>query len=211
MFVTTWGHAAQYDTAQQLVEAKSQLLVDGLVEYRDRIKVDRNIADRLVAEHVLPHIDFERVSRLVLGKYWRQASDAQRKAFTDEFAKFLTNSYTTAMVEFSDQIISHAKNISYQPMLQSEPDYATVRMLIHFPDRPPIQVSYTLYNNGAHGWQIYDLAVEGVSLATTYRSSFATTIRRNSLDSLIQQLADKNAENKAAQTAAEEAATARSH
>ncbi|MGD8743590.1 MAG: hypothetical protein PVH46_09200, partial [Granulosicoccaceae bacterium] len=69
MFVTTWGHAAQYDTAQQLVEAKSQLLVDGLVEYRDRIKVDRNIADRLVAEHVLPHIDFERVSRLVLGKY----------------------------------------------------------------------------------------------------------------------------------------------
>jgi phospholipid transport system substrate-binding protein len=207
MLAATALHATeQYSSAQELVEAKSKLLVDGLIEYRDRIKTDRSIADDLVARHVLPYIDFERVARLVLGKYWRQANDDQRKRFSDEFAQFLTNSYTTAMVEFSDEIVSHAKNVRYLPQVQHEPEYATVRMEIAFPDRPPVQVNYSLYLTGNNGWQIYDLAIEGVSLATTYRSTFATTIRRGSIDDLIQQLADKNAANRAGYAAAEAAA-----
>lgn len=192
---------------QRLIETRSTQLVNALVENRTAIKSDRGIADKLVAEYVLPHIDFERIARLVLGKHWRTATDEQRKAFTAEFRKLLVNSYTTAMIEFVDDIVSYSKNVRYLPILQSEPDDATVRMEIVLTDRPPVQVNYSLYKNGDNGWQIYDLAVEGASLATTYRGSFSSNIRRSGMDGLIQQLVDKNAENIATHTAASLPAT----
>lgn len=186
---------------QKLIETRSTQLVDALVKNREAIKKDRGIADKLVAEYVLPHIDFERIARLVLGKHWRTATEEQRKTFTAEFKKLLINSYTTAMVEFVDDIVSYSKNVRYLPILQSEPDDATVRMEILLTDRPPVQVNYSLYKNGSNGWQIYDLAVEGASLATTYRGSFSSNIRRSGMDGLIQQLVDKNADNSATHAA----------
>ena len=41
-------------------------------------------------------------------------------------------------------------------------------------------------------WKVVDVAIDGVSLVTTYRGSFATEVRTNGMDSLIQQLMDKN-------------------
>lgn len=185
--------AAQED-AQTLIIEQSNLLVDALKEQSEAIKADNQIAYGLVEEIVLPHVDFSRVARLVLGKHWRKANAEQRERFTKEFRDFLVRIYVTAMVEFSDQIVSHAKNVKYLPFRNNNPDYVSVRMLINLPDRPPLQVNYSLYQDGSeNSWKIYDLAVEGVSLATTYRSSFASQIRRGGIDALINKLAERNA------------------
>ena len=69
--------------------------------------------------------------------------------------------------------------------------YDAIVLDINLPDRTPVQVNYSLFNTG-NGWKIYDIAIEGVSLATTYRSQFASEIRRGSLDQLISRLADRN-------------------
>jgi phospholipid transport system substrate-binding protein len=194
--------AAQED-AQNLIIERSNQLVTALKEQRTAIKADKQIAFRLVEEIVLPHVDFTRVARLVLGKYWRSASTEQRERFTNEFRDFLVRIYVTAMVEFSDQIVSHADNVKYLPFRNSDPEDVSVRMLINLPDRPPLQVNYSLYHDGsANTWKIYDLAVEGVSLATTYRSSFATQIRREGIDGLINKLAERNAASQESSTPA---------
>lgn len=99
------------------------------------------------------------------------------------------------MVEFSDQIVSHADSVKYLPFRNSDPNDVSVRMHITLPDRPPVQVNYSLYQEGSeNSWKIYDLAVEGISLATTYRSSFSTQIRRIGIDGLIDKLAARNAQ-----------------
>jgi phospholipid transport system substrate-binding protein len=186
--------AAQED-AQTLIIERSNQLVTALKEQRAAIKADNQVAYKLVEDIVLPHVDFTRVARLVLGKYWRSANAEQRERFTREFRDFLVRIYVTAMVEFSDQIVSHAQNVKYLPFRNSNPDDVSVRMLITLPDRPPLQVNYSLHHDGSgNSWKIYDLAVEGVSLATTYRSSFATQIRREGIDGLISKLAERNAE-----------------
>jgi phospholipid transport system substrate-binding protein len=48
-----------------------------------------------------------------------------------------------------------------------------------------------MYKNDAE-WKVYDVIVDGVSLVTTYRSSFADEIRQNGIDGLIKSLRDKN-------------------
>lgn len=186
--------AAAQEDAQTLIVEHSNQLVDALKQQSAAIKLDNQIAYKLVEEIVLPHVDFNRVARLVLGKHWRSASAEQRERFTNEFRRFLIRTYVTAMVEFSDQIVSHADSVKYLPFRNSDPNDVSVRMLITLPDRPPVQVNYSLYQNGTESsWKIYDLAVEGISLATTYRSSFSTQIRREGMDGLINKLAERNA------------------
>lgn len=186
--------AAEED-AQTLIIERSTQLVDALKAQSKAIKADNQIAYKLVEDIVLPHVDFDRVARLVLGKNWRTANDEQRKRFTNEFRGFLVRTYVTAMVEFSDQIVSHANSVKYLPFRNSDPNDVSVRMQIDLPDRPPVHINYSLYQENAAGkdWKIYDLSVEGVSLATTYRSSFSTQIRREGMDGLINKLAERNA------------------
>jgi phospholipid transport system substrate-binding protein len=43
-----------------------------------------------------------------------------------------------------------------------------------------------------NGWKVYDLTVEGVSLVTSYRGTFADQIQQVGIDGLIKTLADKN-------------------
>ena len=187
------AHARAEDTPvpQQMLIDNTNKLITGLVDKREAIKQNREIANQLVADYVLPFIDFGRTSRLVLGKYWRRANDEQRARFTSEFTTFLINNYTNAMVEFTDQIVHHSKNLKYLPVRTTDNEYADVRMDVNLPDRPPVQVNYSMFNT-EKGWKIYDISIEGVSLATTYRSQFSSQIRRDGLDSLIGQLADRN-------------------
>ena len=194
--VTANVNAAETSAAQDLVVTNTMKLLGELKTNNGAIKKDSAVAYTLVEDIVLPHIDFRRIGQLVLGKYWRRATDEQRVRFVNEFKEFLVRTYVTAMVEFSDQIISHADNVRYLPFRNTDPEDVSVRMEIRLADRPPVSVHYSLYLNGSN-WLIYDLSVEGISLATTYRSSFASEIRRGGLDKLIDKLAARN--NKAEQ------------
>jgi phospholipid transport system substrate-binding protein len=42
------------------------------------------------------------------------------------------------------------------------------------------------------GWKVYDVSIEGVSMVTTYRTSFAAEIKQKGLDGLIASLAERN-------------------
>ncbi len=71
-------------------------------------------------------------------------------------------------------------------------DRTVVSTVINQPGGQPIPVDYTLARNGS-GWKVYDIAVEGVSLVTTYRGEFSSQVRQGGVDGLIKALADKNA------------------
>ncbi|HPE74371.1 MAG TPA: ABC transporter substrate-binding protein, partial [Candidatus Competibacter sp.] len=55
----------------------------------------------------------------------------------------------------------------------------------------PIQINYSMHLNN-DGWKVYDVTVDGVSLVTSYRSTFASQIRANGMDSVIADLQQRN-------------------
>lgn len=141
---------------------------------------------KLAEEKILPNFNFDKVSRLVLGKNWTKATPEQKTAFQNEFKTLLLRTYATALSKYKNQVIE------YKPLRLAEgTTSATVKTSIVQQGGQPIAVDYSL-EKGADAWKVYDIVIEGVSLVTNYRSQFAQEIRQNGLDSLIKKLAEKN-------------------
>jgi phospholipid transport system substrate-binding protein len=73
----------------------------------------------------------------------------------------------------------------------------TVPMEVLQPGGPSIPMALSLYQNKEDAWKVYDVKIDGISLVTTYRSSFANEIRSGGMDKLIESLAERNAKVKA--------------
>ena len=94
--------------------------------------------------------------------------------------------YSSALLEYTDQ------SLVYLPTEGSEADgLVTVRTEIEQAGGFPIPINYTL-RRGDDGWKVFDISVDGVSLVTNYRSSFARAIKKNGVDGLIQTLQERN-------------------
>ena len=141
----------------------------------------------LLEQKVAPHFDFERMTRLAVGRGWRQASAQQQAVLVEQFRSLLIRTYAAAYTAYKD-ITVDVKPVRMQP---ADND-VQVRTEIKIPDGPqPVSVDYSMYKAGTE-WKIYDVTVEGVSLVTTYRSTFAEEIRQNGIDGLIRSLQNKN-------------------
>lgn len=140
----------------------------------------------LAEEKILPNFDFERVCRMVLGKNWRDANDAQKAGFQKEFRSLLIRTYASALGKYRNQ------EIVYKPAtLSADKTVATVKTEILQDSGPSIAVGYTLKLED-DAWKVFDIEIEKISLVTNYRSQFSSEIRQNGLDSLINKLAEKN-------------------
>ncbi len=180
------GVALAAMTPDQLVKKTADDVIEVIKNDKDIQAGNQQKIFALAEEKILPNFDFEKVSRLVLGKNWTNASAEQRASFQAEFKTLLLRTYATALSKYKNQAIE------YKPFrMEAGADSATVKTAIQQPGGEPISVDYTLSKKG-DDWKVYDIVIEGVSLVTNYRSQFAQEIRQNGLDSLVKKLADKN-------------------
>jgi phospholipid transport system substrate-binding protein len=140
-----------------------------------------------VEEVVNPHIDFNRVSALVLGKLWKKATKDEKLRFRHEFHTLLMRTYSRAFFEFKEW------SVKFTPLKLNEGDKKIiVKTQILQPGLPPLDVNYRMvFTKGQ--WKAYDIMIEGVSLVANYRTSIKNQFRKTgSLDAIIEQLAKKN-------------------
>lgn len=142
----------------------------------------------LVDAKVLPHFNFEHMTKLAVGKSWRTATPEQKKALMSEFRILLVRTYTKAFTSYRDQVVE-IKPFKLDPAATE----VTVKTAIVKPgsSQQPVLVDYDM-EKMPDGWKVYDLTVEGVSLVTSYRGTFADQIQQVGVDGLIKTLADKN-------------------
>lgn len=142
---------------------------------------------KLVDAKVLPHFNFTRMTRLALGRPWRKATPEQRKMLIAEFRTLLVRTYTKAFTSYRDQIVE-VKPIKLDDSMTE----VTIKTAIIKPgSQQPILVDYDMEKT-PDGWKAYDLIVEGVSLVTSYRGTFADQVKQVGIDGLIKTLADMN-------------------
>ncbi|MFZ2161560.1 MAG: ABC transporter substrate-binding protein [Sideroxyarcus sp.] len=141
----------------------------------------------LVDAKVLPHFNFEHMTKLAVGKSWRKATAEQKQELMSEFRILLVRTYTKAFTSYRDQIIE-VKPFKLDPAATE----VTIKTAIVKPgSQQPILVDYDM-EKMPDGWKVYDLTVEGVSLVTSYRGTFADQIQQVGIDGLIKTLVDKN-------------------
>lgn len=146
---------------------------------------------QLVEAKILPNFDFNRMTQLVLGRHWPRATAKQKQELVTEFRNLLVRTYSSSLTAFTDQ------TIEFKPLtMKPEDTDVTVRSEIHQPGGQPIPINYSFYKT-AFGWKVYDVTIDGVSLVTNYRASFASTIRQSGIDGLIKTLATQSARGEA--------------
>jgi phospholipid transport system substrate-binding protein len=142
----------------------------------------------LIEEKIVPNFDFQRMTRLAVGRSWRQATPEQQQRLVAEFRTLLVRSYSTAYSAYRD-IDVEVKPVRLRP---SDED-VQVRTLIKVPSGgPTVTVDYSMFKTSS-SWKVYDVTVDGISLVTTYRSTFAEQVSKGGIDALIKALADMNA------------------
>jgi phospholipid transport system substrate-binding protein len=116
--------------------------------------------------------DVPGIARFVLGRYWRIATEPQQQEFVKLFADYIALAYSNRLAEYSGETLRVTGS-------RPAPDGSVVSSEIVRPNgAPPAKVDWVLTpHDGAY--KISDVVVEGVSMAVTQRSEFASVIQRS--------------------------------
>ncbi len=169
-----------------VVKETSSGVISRIENERSALEANPELIYNLVDELVVPHFDFMSMSKWVLGKNWKEASASQRTDFVEQFKTLLVRTYARALLEYSGQ------EVKYFPVEQKpDSNLAVVRTELTSGGSEPFPVAYRMHQKNEK-WKVVDVAVDGVSLVSTYRGSFTSQIKKEGIDSLIQKLISKN-------------------
>ena len=127
--------------------------------------------------------DLRKIGRFAMGQYWNSASDKQRSAYFKLFENMVIDIYSARFSEYGGQDIEVR---SARPEGKKD---ILVRSAIVGGNGPDVDVDWRVrYKSGQY--KVIDIVVEGVSMALTQRSEFASVIQRGggSVDVLIEHL-----------------------
>ena len=179
--------------------AQAQTSADALVRQISVDVIDTAKADKaiqggdisrifgLVESKVMPHVNFEVVTRSAVGPKWREATPEQRSKLQAEFKTLLIRVYAGALSQLRDQTVEVTKTVPVpggsQVVVQTE-----VRGKAE-----PIKLDYRLDKAAdAPAWKIIDVNVGGLWLVQNYRSQFGQELSKGGLDGLINTLVERN-------------------
>jgi phospholipid transport system substrate-binding protein len=169
-----------------LVQSVSSEVLDSIRADPALHSGDINRLQKLIDEKVAPYVDFERMTRLSVGRGWRSATPEQRQALMREFRTLLVRTYSGALSRVTDH------QVKMRPFRAEPTDTdVLVRTQVAPSNGDPIQLDYRLEKTDA-GWKIYDVSILGVSLVENFRNEFVSQINQNGVEGLIKALSDRN-------------------
>ncbi|HET8807032.1 MAG TPA: ABC transporter substrate-binding protein [Methylophaga sp.] len=179
--------AEEMPVPQALVKKASDEMLLALAEHEAELAEDPSKIYDLVEEILVKNFDFARMAKLALGKNWNSFNEAQQADFVEEFRMLLVRTYSTAMLEYTDEEI---RFLPFHDDLSKK--RVDVPMEVVQSGGPGIPMTLSLYLNADGEWKVYDVKIEGISLVTNYRSMFNRDINNGGIDKLIDDLAQRN-------------------
>ncbi len=177
--------AAELTTPQIIIQNTSNELKIKL--QNEAFIHDFRQVNAFVDKVINPHVDFKRISALVLGKLWKKASKEEKNQFTKEFKILLVRTYSRAFIGFKDW------SVRFLPLRAKEgAKKILVKTEILQPGIQPLAINYRMVLSKGQ-WKMYDILIEGVSLVHNYRTSVKGEYRKSgSISGIIQNLANRN-------------------
>lgn len=177
--------AAQEHPSQTMVTDAITAMLAVFKEEGDKLESDPAFLQSKLNEHILPILDFETMTRLAVGKFWRRADETQQETMVNEFQTLLINTYSDALTQYSGEAIE------FEPYrAERREDRAVVRSVFNTTTGDAVPVIYKLRDKG--GWSVYDIEVNEISLVTSYRSGFSSEIEKGGIEGLINTLKKRN-------------------
>jgi phospholipid transport system substrate-binding protein len=166
-------------TADEIVYETTQEVLNRLETDKNRLEKEPEYIQVIVSELIVPHMDFNTMAALTLGKHWKELTDIEQSCFSNNFKNLLIGRYAYILLSYRDQ------NIHYQSAMPiGEKDYVSIRQTLTRPDVKPLTLAYPMRPEN-DTWKVVDLVVDDVSLIRTYRKMFNKEIKAEGLNNFV--------------------------
>ena len=130
-----------------------------------------------------PLVDFKRISRNVMGRYYKDANKEQVDKFNEVFKESLLETYSKTLAEFKDEEILVSSEFKKSP--KGNREMVSLQIVTSTKIYPAI---YDMYLNKQGQWKLINIVINGVNLGLTFRNQFYSLMEKeeNNLDLVIE-------------------------
>jgi phospholipid transport system substrate-binding protein len=142
----------------------------------------------IIEQELMPYIDHKFAAFKVLGSQFRSVPKDKIPEYVDEFKQYLVSNFAVALAGYGGQ------ELLFEPVNVTENQTnMDIKAIIRQAGRPDINISFKLRKNkNTQEWKTYDLVAEGISLLSSKRSEFASIIRQQGIQAVIDVMKNKN-------------------
>lgn len=168
--------------AVALVKKTTGALIAGISGENASIRQDKERLYAFVDGEVAPHFDFLRFAKIISARHWRKFSDDQKRELQDGVRTRLVRTIATGLNQYDEQEIKFLP-----PRGKDKPGDEIVRTQIRQASGAVLNLGYRLYDQDGT-WRIYDVILDGISMAKTYRSQLGNHVRQKGVESFLEVL-----------------------
>ena len=185
LVIAPLANATDQSNPYTLMGEAAQKTFDRLKNEQPKIRQNPDYLREVVGQELLPYVQVKYAGALVLGRYYKDATPAQRDAYFKAFEAYLKQAYGQALAMYNGQSYQIAPE---QPL--GDATIVAIRVTILDPNgRPPVRLDFQWRKNTQTGnWQAYDMIAEGVSMITTKQNEWSDILRTKGIDGLTSQL-----------------------
>ncbi len=185
LVVAPLAMAADQSNPYTMMNEAAQKTFSRLKSEQSQIRQNPNSLRDIVDQELLPYVQVKYAGALVLGRYYKDATPAQREAYFAAFREYLKQAYGQALAMYHGQTYQIAPE---QPL--GDKNIVAIRVtIIDANGRPPVRLDFQWRKNTQTGnWQAFDMIAEGVSMITTKQNEWSDLLRTKGIDGLTEQL-----------------------
>jgi phospholipid transport system substrate-binding protein len=184
------GYAATNDDPAAVIDSTVQSLFDEFTASRERLELNKTELFVLVNDIASPLFDFNYISKLVLAKSWKNASEQQKTDFAIEFKRLLIVTYATALFQYTGKETMSFGETGFRE--KKGVKLAKVNTEVFINEGAPISVVYDMIKKADGEWKIYNLTVGDLNMVLNYRNVIQSSIQSDGLDALILSMKENN-------------------
>jgi len=167
------------DTVETHVKEVLDVLRDPALQGEANKKVKEEKIEAIANEM----FDYVALSKLTLGRSWRDFNTEQQKEFVSLFRTILKNAYMDKILSYTSEQVLFDRDI----MLSENKAEVQTRIITKSAEIP---IDYRVYLHDGK-WKVYDVVVEGISLVQNYRTQFREILANNPPEEVLKILREK--------------------
>jgi phospholipid transport system substrate-binding protein len=164
---TNTSYAEELNAQQVISTSADKVLAAIRVDNSDTPENIKKLSVTLL-ELLEPVVDFDSISKAVMGKYKKVVTIDQKERFTPIFKKTLTHLYAKSLIKFNIVKIQVLPSTNKDESKKKD----NVSMEVTTDDGKTYSIIYTMRKNKENKWRVRNIVLDGINLGLTYRNQF---------------------------------------
>ena len=169
----------------EVVSEQAGKIVNEINLRESEFRENPELLEEVVRRDLLPVLDMDYSSRLILGRVGRGATAQQLQAFSGIMSDLLIERYATGLLEYRDQ--DQLQVFPTRGKIDERLTRVRTRVRLNSGKYASVDYAFRLTDEG---WKAFDVIVEGISYVTTYRNQIMPEVQATGLDAVIARLSN---------------------